>query len=132
MHRALQLQVLSWLAALATLGAASRPNFDTILFAVAFVFGALVLHVRERLFGDTKPLRTIAGQAIGTALAWSVVSARAVATTRFPSSFPKAMSTALLAASAIVPTGILVIELVLAGFRRASGKRVIERARDER
>lgn len=39
MQRSLQVQILSWLAALSILGAAIRPSFDTILFATAFVVG---------------------------------------------------------------------------------------------
>lgn len=124
MQRTIQIQVLSWLAALATLGAAVHPTFDTILFAVAFVFGALVLHVRERLVGETPFARVLAGQVVGAAMAWALVALRAF--TAIGARFPAKLSAAMLVAAAVVPTGIVLVELALAASRRV-GRRVAAR-----
>ena len=47
MHRSLQLQILTWLAGLAVVGAIARPSADAGLFAAAFVLGTALLRVRE-------------------------------------------------------------------------------------
>ncbi len=116
MQRTLQIQLLSWLAALATLGAAVHPTFDTILFAVAFVFGALVLHVRERLVADVPFVRMITGQIVGAVIAWGTVAVRAFSS--LGARFPERLSAAMLIAAAVVPTGIVLVELALAASRR--------------
>ena len=118
MHRSLQLQVLSWLAALASLGAATKPTFDTILFATAFVFGTLLMHVRERMEqGEGKlPLGPkLTGRALGAAFAWGVVAVRHFATMV---KFPPRMSASMLIAAAVSPTGIFVVETALSVLAR--------------
>jgi len=114
-HRQTQLQVLSWLAALASLGAATKPTFDTILFATAFVFGTLLMHVRDRIDGPKPVMPRIAGALLGALIAWGFVAVRHF--TAIGALFPARMSTAMLIAAAVVPTGIFVIECVL-GFAR--------------
>lgn len=109
MHRSLQLQVLSWLAALATLGAATKPTFDTLLFATAFIFGTLLMHVRERLEDKVGKTPRLVGHALGAAFVWGVVALRHLSTLKFP---PR-MSVAMLIAAAVVPTGIFVVESAL-------------------
>jgi hypothetical protein len=130
LHRSLQLQILSWLAALATLGAAMRPTFDTILFAVAFVFGGLLMHVRER-FERTGPLKPILiGKALGVVVAWSAVLIRAF--TPLGALAPAKMSPAVLVAIAVIPTGIFLVEVALVLLergRRERGRRI--RARED-
>lgn len=115
MHRSLQLQVLSWLAALATLGAATKPTFDTILFATAFVFGTLLMHVRERLEGKQSTLPHLSGRALGALFAWGVVALRHFAPMV---RLPARMSVAMLIAAAVIPTGIFVIETGLSVVSR--------------
>lgn len=110
MHRSLQLQVLSWLAALASLGAATRPTFDTILFAVAFAFGTLLMHVRERL-EEKQPLGPmLTGRALGAMFAWGAVAIRHFAPLI---EFPVRMTVPVLIAAAVIPTGILFVESAL-------------------
>lgn len=116
MHRSTQLQVLSWLAALASLGAATKPTFDTILFATAFVFGTLLMHVRERLEGPKPAAPRIAGTLLGGLIAWGFVAIRHF--TAVGARFPARLSTAMLIAAAVVPTGIFVIECVLTFARK--------------
>jgi hypothetical protein len=103
--------VLSWLAALASLGAATKPTFDTILFATAFVFGTLLMHVRERLEEDQLPGPRLAGRVEGAMLAWGFVAVRHF--TMLGAKFPPRLSTAMLIAAAVVPTGVVAIEAAL-------------------
>lgn len=130
MHRSLQVQILSWLAALATLGAATRPTFDTILFATAFVVGTLMMHVRERLeHPETRHAQRfghLAGRVLGASAAWGVVAVRHFTT--LGQRFPHRLSTPMLIAAAVIPTGIIVIEAAGTFFLR--GKKV-RPARDE-
>jgi hypothetical protein len=124
LHRSIQLQVLSWLAALASLGAAAKPSFDTILFATAFVFGTLLMHVRERLEDGPKPAAPrIAGRVVGALIAWGFVAVRHF--TVIGARFPARLSTPMLIAAAVVPTGIFLIEgaLTLVARRRALSSR---------
>ena len=115
MHRSLQLQVLSWLAALATLGAATKPTFDTILFATAFVFGTLLMHVRERMEGKLAAVPRLSGRALGALFAWGIVALHHYAPMI---KFPNRMSVAMLIAAAVIPTGIFLIETALSVFAR--------------
>ncbi len=119
MHRSLQLQVLSWLAALATLGAATKPTFDTILFATAFVFGTLLMHVRERLEGKQSTVAHLGGRALGAVFAWGVVALHHFAPMV---RFPTRMTVPMLIAAAVIPTGVFVIEagLMLLSRRRSA------------
>ncbi len=127
-NKSLQLQVLSWLAGLATLGAALKPTFDTLLFAAAFVLGSILMHVRERLErieGEPKnAAHETIGKLLGVALAWGLVAARAF--TALP--LPARMSAAVLIAAAVVPTGIVAVEAILT-MRNA--RRVRSRAASE-
>ena len=125
MHRSLQLQVLSWLAALASLGAATKPTFDTILFATAFVFGTLLMHVRERLEGKQPVGPLLSGRALGAAFAWGVVALHHFATFV---KFPNRMTTSMLIAAAVIPTGIFVVETTLSVVAR---RRTVRTVRDE-
>lgn len=115
MHRSIQLQVLSWLAALATLGAATKPTFDTILFATAFVFGTLLMHVRERLEGKLPLIPRLSGRAVGALIAWGVVALRHYATVI---RFPNRLSVSMLIAAAVIPTGIFAIETAMSVLAR--------------
>lgn len=130
MHRSLQVQILSWLAALATLGAATHPTFDTILFATAFVVGTLMMHVRERLeHPETRRAQRVGhflGRLLGASAAWAVVVVRHWTT--LGQRFPARLSTAMLVAAAVIPTGIVVIEGVQTLLTR--GKKV-RAAREE-
>lgn len=119
MHRSLQLQVLSWLAALATLGAATKPTFDTILFAAAFVVGTLLMHVRERLEENKIAFKALmSGRVLGAMFAWGVVALRHFTALRFP---PR-MSVAMLIAAAVIPSGILVVEGAMSLRRRSPAR----------
>lgn len=122
MHRSTQITVLSWLAALASLGAATKPTFDTILFATAFVFGTLLMHVRERLEEGQQPGPRLAGRVAGALFAWGFVVVRHF--TALSAKFPPRLSTAMLIAAAVVPTGIVAIEaaLMVLARRRAPSK----------
>jgi len=122
LHRSTQITVLSWLAALASLGAATRPTFDTILFATAFVFGTLLMHVRERLEEGQQPGPRLAGRVIGALFAWGFVAVRHF--TALSAKFPPRLSTAMLIAAAVVPSGIFAIEaaLMFMARRRAPTK----------
>ncbi|MBI2389214.1 MAG: hypothetical protein HYV09_06320 [Deltaproteobacteria bacterium] len=126
MHRSLQIQVLSWLAALATLGAATRPTFDTILFATAFVFGTLLMHVRERLEPKGAPSGRAIGRVLGVVFAWGAVALRHFSS--LGAKFPPRLSTAMLIAAAVIPTGIALIEGTLALLSRRARARAAERA----
>jgi hypothetical protein len=119
LHRSTQLQVLSWLAGLASLGAATKPTFDTILFATAFVFGTMLMHVRERLEGAQPAGPRIAGRVLGAVIAWAFVAVRHF--TVLGAQFPVRLTSAMLIAAAVVPTGIVAIECALtyAARRRA-------------
>jgi len=121
LHRSTQIQVLSWLAGLASLGAATKPTFDTILFATAFVFGTLLMHVRERLDDAQSPGQRLAGRVAGAMIAWGVVAVHHF--TALGARFPARLSTAMLIAAAVVPTGILAIEtaITFVARRRARG-----------
>jgi hypothetical protein len=111
LHRSLQIQVLSWLAALATLGAATKPTFDTLLFAAAFVLGTLLMHVRDRLEGKPQTIPHLTGRAFGAVFAWAVVALRHFAPMI---KFPPRMTVAMLIAAAVIPTGIFLVETSLA------------------
>lgn len=126
MHRSLQLQVLSWLAALSTLGAATKPTFDTLLFATAFVFGTLLMHVRERMEEKQPVGPMLSGRALGVAFAWAAVALRHFAPVL---KFPPRMTASILIAAAVIPTGIFVVETTLSVVaRRAKGRVVREKA----
>jgi hypothetical protein len=123
LHRSLQIQVLSWLAALATLGAATKPTFDTILFATAFVFGTLLMHVRERMENVENKIPVapkLRGRALGAMFAWGIVAIRHFTTIHFP----VRLSVSMLIAAAVIPTGIFVVEAALSLFakRRAPAR----------
>lgn len=125
MHRSLQVQILSWLAALATLGAATRPTFDTILFATAFVVGTLMMHVRERLeHPETRKASQVGrafGRVLGASAAWGAVALRHYSA--LGHRFPTRLSTAMLIAAAVVPTGIALVEGALALIARRARPR---------
>ena len=130
MQRSLQVQILAWLAALSILGAATRPSFDTILFATAFVVGTLMMSVRERLkpaesrtIGQPKHL---VGRILGASLAWAAVGMRHG--TSLSASFPTRLSTSMLIAAAVIPSGIVVLEGVLMLLARREKSRA---AREE-
>lgn len=125
MHRSLQNQLLAWLAALSVLGAALRPTFDTILFAIAFVFGTTMVFVRERL--EPRETRTVdslphlAGRLLGASIAWGVVglrqfhgSATGGAWTHRLAALgaraPARLTTEVLIAAAAVPSAIVLFE----------------------
>lgn len=127
MQRSLQLQLLSFLAGLSTLGAVAHPTFDTILFATAFVFGTLLLHVRERLEHRRGTTMGAIGKVIGAALPWGLAALRAWSP-MVSSKFPPRLTAAMLVAAAIVPTGILLVDAMLA-MRGARGRR--ERAAED-
>jgi hypothetical protein len=112
MQRSLQLQVLSFLAALAALGAALRPTTDTLLFAAAFVFGTLLMQVRDRMSGRRDGKLGALGMAVGAALPWAFAAARAWST--IGSHLPARLTPAVIVAAAIVPTGILFVDAVRA------------------
>jgi len=121
-HRSLQVQLLSWLAALAILGAAMRPTFDTILFATAFVVGTVMMHVGERLaHPETRKASQVgrlAGRLLGASAAWGFVAMRHF--TALGHRFPARLSTAVLIAAAVIPTGIALVEgIFMVATRRA-------------
>ena len=127
MQRSLQVQILSWLAALSILGAAIRPSFDTILFATAFVVGTLMMHVHERLqhpeVRRTRALGHAVGRVLGASVAWLAVALLHWSMVRLPAR----LTAPMLIAAAVVPTGIVLIE----GVSALLARREKVRAREE-
>ena len=113
MNRTFQLQLLSWLAALGTLGAHAKGTLDASLFAAAVVLGTLLLLARERLISPPIGRRArLAGELLGVLAAWGalVVFRAPGLAARFP---PKLGASALVFA-AMVPTMIFVLGRVAA------------------
>jgi hypothetical protein len=137
--RSLQLQLLTWLAALAVVGMIVKPTLDTGLFAVAFALGTALLRIREHMkakdevprresqFGNAIGLKSrrdtrIFGEALGAALAWCAVAARF----RFAhvALVPARLDVATLALAAIVPSTMLLFGALTAlRARRARTRR---------
>lgn len=138
MHRTLQLQILTWFAAMAVIGAIARPSLDTGLFAGAFVVGTVLLRIRESwkwaeqsqkrssLFGRaTLPEirdRRVIGDALGVALAWGAALIRL----KFPqiAHLPDRLDASTLILAATVPSAALVLRIVNAVRRRARLRRL--------
>jgi hypothetical protein len=132
-HRSFQLQILTWLAGLAVVGALARPSLDTTLFAAAFVLGTALLRVREswrwaelvqkgRAFSPRVRDPRWLGDALGAAIAWSAAVTRA----RVPhvAWLPDRLDTATLALAAVFPTVTLLLRVVNAMRRRARLRRL--------
>ncbi|MGZ5969548.1 MAG: hypothetical protein ACXWP4_17870 [Polyangiales bacterium] len=120
MQRSLQLQILSFLAALATLGAALRPTFDTLLFAVAFVFGTLLMQVRDRLEKRREGTLGMLGKVLGAALPWAFAATRAWS--HVGSRLPARLTPSVIVAAAVVPTGIFLFDAIRALLNRAPAR----------
>lgn len=132
-HRALQLQILTWLAGIAVVGAIARPSLDGALFAGAFVVGTALLRVRESwkwaemaanrssaLARGTLPDvrdRRVLGDSIGVIVAWSA----AVARMHWPSvaHLPNRLDVGTLVLAATLPSAALLLRIVNAVRRRA-------------
>jgi hypothetical protein len=112
MQRSLQLQILSFFAALAALGAALKPTTDTLLFAAAFVLGTLLMQVRDRMAGRRDGKLGALGMTLGALLPWGFAALRAW--TSLGSHLPARLSTSAIIAAAVVPTGILFVDAVRA------------------
>ena len=126
MIRSLQLQVLTWLAALAVLGAMGKSTLDTWLFAAAFVLGTLLLRVREgwkhaELAGkrsspwresvapDIRDLRGL-GESLGVMLAWGAALTRMHWS--HDAQVPERLAVGTLVMAAIVPSLVLLTRVV--------------------
>ena len=138
MHRSLQLQLLSWLAGMALVGAIARPSVDAGLFAAAFVLGVSLLRVREswrwaelvegrRAGADRSSApgvrdRRVLGDLIGACVAWGAVVARA----KLPhlGVLPERLDAPTLAIAAAVPSTVLVLRVANAIRRRARLRRL--------
>jgi hypothetical protein len=119
--RSLQLQLLSWLAALATLGAYTKGTLDAGLFAAAMVLGTLLFQARERLLGAPSPRgRRWVGDFLGATCAWGVVLL--FRTQGAAARFPARLTLAALVVAALIPTFVFVsgrvARLVLARTRQ--------------
>lgn len=112
MQRSLQLQILSFFAALAALGAAMKPTTDTLLFAAAFVLGTLLMQVRDRMAGRRDGKLGTLGMVIGAMLPWAFAAMRAWSS--LAAHLPARLSTSAIIAAAVVPTGILCVDAVQA------------------
>ena len=139
MLRSLQLQLLTWLAALAVVGMIVKPTLDTGLFAVAFALGTALLRIREHMktkdevprresqFGNAIGLKSrrdtrILGEALGAALAWLAVGARFH--WREVALVPARLDVATLTLSALVPSTVLLFAAMTAlRARRACARR---------
>ena len=143
MTRSLQLQVLTWLAALSVLGAMGKSTVDTWLFAAAFALGTVLLRVREgwkhaelagkrdSLWGqsltpEVRDLRAL-GESLGALLAWGAALARM----HWPHvvHVPERLGVGTLVMAAIVPTLALlmrVVDTLRSRARRAARRRELD------
>ena len=120
MVKAFQVQLLTWLAALAVFGAIARPTFDTLLFAAAFALGTVLLRLRED--GGGARGRVI-GEALGVLVAFGAAAARACLPTI--ALVPARLDARTLLLSAIVPaTSVLFAAIAVLRGRRARSRRL--------
>lgn len=117
MTRSLQLQLLTWLAALSVVGAILRPSTDTALFAGAFALGTLMFQIRDRMAppSEREPISRrarISGEAIGVAIALGAAFARMA----WPAAslIPPRIDVGVLALAAIVPSMVLLADVATA------------------
>lgn len=120
MHRSLQTQALTWLAALATIVAVALPSTDRGLFAAALLLGAVLANAREQIAARRGKLRVLAGDALGAALAWAFVAARADA--KLGARMPTRLSVGVCVVAAALPTVALLLRAGTALRARWSGK----------
>lgn len=128
MNRSLQLQILSFLAALAALGAIAKPNIDTGLFACAFVLGTMLMQARDRVFGGETGKAAerrghIVGEMVGVIAAWGMALLRS--TKWIAAHVPPRLTLTALIMAATVPSAIFVVGRV-ASLRARRRRRVAE------
>lgn len=120
MHRSLQTQALTWLAALATIVAVAVPSTDRGLFAAALLLGAVLANAREHVAARRGKLRVVVGDAIGATLAWAFVAARAG--TRLGALVPTKLTVGVCVVAAVLPTIAFLMRAGVAARARWTGR----------
>jgi hypothetical protein len=119
-HRSLQTQALTWLAALATIVAVAVPSTDRGLFAAALLLGAVLANAREHVAARRGKLRVVVGDAIGATLAWAFVAARAG--TRLGALVPTKLTVGVCVVAAVLPTIAFLMRAGVAARARWTGR----------
>lgn len=120
MLRSLQTQILTWLAALATIGAVAIPSTDHALFAAVLLLGAVLANAREHVLARRGRLAVVAGDLIGVALVWAFAFART--STSLGARVPPRLSGGVCVVAAALPTVALLLRAAVALRARWSGR----------